>query len=226
MRDLLINILPAPTGYEHFQSKDLRNAVHHAILTAYCLRFFNCPQAWDKYNGSGSHPFTSYAAHSWFGHLKESSECYVSLIGLVHNFTDARNLNFRNWRIRYEEDCGPVPMVENTSAVYYASLFGLMPTLTSCVALQKKISMLSVDQPLPLCRQPAYAATKRPLLTSSGAKLISLCEVLYSTQPSMQQRTSAAITWSKLSSNARLLPTCQLHKAGKRRSCRSGQIAA
>ncbi|KAL8721991.1 MAG: hypothetical protein Q9225_001426 [Loekoesia sp. 1 TL-2023] len=137
VREFLRDTLPAPTIVKPFPSTGSHNAVHHVILAAYCLRYLNCPQAWNRSHDKDSdslredadsfdkdsNSFTGYAVYWWFSHLRESEEYYDIVSGLVHDFMRPENVNFRNWRQEIE------PQNDNASAMYYASAFGLLRTM-------------------------------------------------------------------------------------------------
>lgn len=134
VRDYLVATLPVPTMLKPLRIKGLQqNAPHHAMLAAYCLQFLNCPQAWSGSDDVDSRAFSAYAVHSWFWHLHDAGAYYGSVSGLVHTFMKPGNINFANWRTRYETDLciewnEPVRRT-NHSAMYYACSFGLLHTM-------------------------------------------------------------------------------------------------
>lgn len=135
VRDYLVATLPVPTMAKALPTEGSQSAAHHAMLAAYCLRFLDCPQAWSGSDDedSGYRSFSAYAVHSWFWHLHDAGAYYDSVSGLVHNFMKLGNLNFANWRTRYERDLcinWKEPMRQtNPSAMYYACSFGLLDTM-------------------------------------------------------------------------------------------------
>ncbi|KAL9608440.1 MAG: hypothetical protein Q9167_006739 [Letrouitia subvulpina] len=110
-------------------SKGLRsNAAHHVYLAALCIRFLDCPKAWNPSETQDCCSFTAYAVDTWFRHLRDSSCYYDNISDLVNNFMRAGNNNFENWKKTYE---GRGEFLTSTSgtALYYACLFGLLPAM-------------------------------------------------------------------------------------------------
>ncbi|KAL8825726.1 MAG: hypothetical protein Q9170_007682 [Blastenia crenularia] len=124
-------------------SRELQSSVQHVMLAAYCLRYLNCPQAWLGNDKNGHfRSFTAYAVRSWYKHLQRSEDHYHSVSSLVHDFMRPGNVNFRKWqkeiRIHSNEernrDHGGTDNedgIDNESAMYFACLLGLIPTMDS-----------------------------------------------------------------------------------------------
>lgn len=149
VKQYLTIALPAPALANVSPDHHSQFAMHHALLAAFCLRFLNDSQAWYGSNSGGPRSFTAYAVHSWFHHLRESGEFYGKVSSFVNDFLKLDNINFRNWRVRYEKEphfpwirhqgdtaipyydtsLGLLPHQENAIPIYYACLFGLLPTM-------------------------------------------------------------------------------------------------
>lgn len=106
------------------------NAAHHFYLAALCIRFLDCPKAWNPSETQNCCSFTAYAVEAWFRHLRDSNSYYDKISDLVNNFMRSGNNNFENWKKMYE---GRGEFLSTTSgtALYYACLFGLLPAMDS-----------------------------------------------------------------------------------------------
>ncbi|KAI4249560.1 MAG: hypothetical protein L6R42_008933, partial [Xanthoria sp. 1 TBL-2021] len=164
VREFLITILPVHLTAGPFPKYDIKVAAHHAILASHCLRFLNHASAWDDDVVGGCRSFTAYAIHSWFIHVQISyvnRQDHDGVSTLLHAFLRSENIYFRTWQIQYEkcfvknedendggkhddgndgdEDKDEVeaatPQVK-PSAVYYACLFELYPTVDFLLDLE------------------------------------------------------------------------------------------
>lgn len=133
VREYLSAILPIPTVFRIHPPESLRVEMHHAVLAACCLRFLNDPQAWCNRDTGEARSFTLYAAQSWFYHVRMSGDYYSQVASLVHVFMNHKNVHFRNWRILWESHTNAgfpsVACQNDASAMYYACLFDLLPTM-------------------------------------------------------------------------------------------------
>ena len=139
VREYLITILPVPLRTGPYPKQDIKVAAHHAMLASHCLRYLNHDGAWDttKYPGY-RRSFTTYAVLSCFKHVQESSadhQNYDGVSSLLHKFLRSDNVCFRKWQRAFEYINGYYDEPEITtaqgkpSAVYYACLFSLKPTV-------------------------------------------------------------------------------------------------
>lgn len=110
-------------------SKGLQsNAAHHVYLAALCIRFLDCPKAWNLDETRDCCSFTAYAVDAWFKHLKDSNSYYDKISDLVNKFMRPRNNNFESWTKMYEGR-GELLSATSGTALYYACVFGLLPAM-------------------------------------------------------------------------------------------------
>ena len=143
VREYLITILPVPLRTGPYPKQDVKVAAHHAMLASHCLRYLNHDGAWDTNEDRTYRSFTTYAVRSCFKHVQRSSvdhQDYGGVSGLLHKFLRSDNVCFRKWQKQYEDidggyEDGDDDKPEATtpqhkpSAIYYACLFSLIPTL-------------------------------------------------------------------------------------------------
>ena len=135
VREYLITVLPVPNSFVSDRILRTHPTMHHAMLAGYCLRYLDCRHAWEKNGRGGSRSFLAYAVHLWVRHLHDSEGYHDYPIDIACNFMNSKIPNFVTWRSRFElaalvepESTNPGPSV-NPSAMYYASLFGLIPVM-------------------------------------------------------------------------------------------------
>jgi ankyrin repeat protein len=105
-------------------NQDLQNNV----LARLCLRYLNIRDVWKDDNDIDAkrlpREFRSYAADSWYQHIRPNNEAVVETI---KNFLQPDNKNWDHWR-RWFDKKEPRESSEDildVSPLYYASLFGL-----------------------------------------------------------------------------------------------------
>ena len=133
VREYLVTVLPVPKFFALDPSQRTESKMHHATLATYCLRYLDCRHAWDVDDRKGSRSFLNYAVYLWDRHFSDSDGYHQYPIDIACNFMSSGNANFADWRIGFElgasiERTNPGPLYNN-SAMYYASLLGLLPVM-------------------------------------------------------------------------------------------------
>ena len=128
VNEFLVAKLPTSPLLRFVSGRPQQSAAQHVKLAACCIRFLDCPKAWDPSEGEDCHLFITYAANAWFRHLRDSEGFYDNICDLVNNFMTPGNANFEKWKKRYESG-HKFPIKTSATALYYASLFGLLPAM-------------------------------------------------------------------------------------------------
>ena len=128
VNDFLVAELPVSPLLGSLPDRPQTSAAQHVQLAAHCIRFLDCSKAWEPNEGNDCRLFTTYAVNAWFRHLKDSDHYYENISDHVNNFMRPGNDNFEKWKKMYESEDGS-PSRRSATALYYASLFGLLPAM-------------------------------------------------------------------------------------------------
>ena len=133
VREYLVTVLPVPKFFASDPSERIDSKMHHAMLATYCLRYLDCRHAWDTDDRGGSRSFLAYATHLWMRHFSDSEGYHNYPTDIACDFMSSDNANFAEWRTKFEQSAlvewtNPGPLC-NPSAMYYASLSGLLPVM-------------------------------------------------------------------------------------------------
>lgn len=127
VHEFLLEKLPVPPFVGPLPGITRLSSAQHATLAAHCIRFLDCPEAWESSEGD-CRSFANYATYSWFRHLRDSESCYDTVSDLVENFMRPGNDNFKKWQELYERE-DFVTAWKSATSFYYACLFGLVPAM-------------------------------------------------------------------------------------------------